>query len=278
MAPLETAATLDDASTGSAFQLVRQKIELDVSFCPRQITGKTTLELQPEKAQLREIVLSARQLTPTRITIQGKEAAFQYSNLHKRLTLFPGTGLEQYHHTKERIKRHVEEGEDELVIFLPNTVDVREVRPADAGEGGESQGTSFAPLSLEIEYVLDDFRDALHFVGVEDGDARFPHVYTRNSPFPGTASCLFPCIDDGETRFSFEVSINYPRTVGDALRKPLPATTAPGDDKADSVMTDVDDDRADLTEEERAMDMQVVCSGYLTDNVRSVRLESGPLS
>jgi transcription initiation factor TFIID subunit 2 len=274
MAPIETATT-GEASAGDTFRLISQQLELDVSFSPRLVKGKTTLDIVPDKPQLREIKLNARQLKPTRIQIEGQTATFRYSNLHQRLTLYPGTGLEQYHYTKNRIKRHVEEGEDELVVRLPETVKIREIKAAEAGAAADAQGTFFAPLKLEIEYILDDFRDGMHFVGVEDGDARFPHAYTRNSPFPGSASCLFPCLDDGETRCPFDVSIRYPRTLGDALGKNPPPVTGgqaqtDGEEKADSVMADADDDQADLSEEEKAMEMQVICSGVLTDDVSGV--------
>ena len=270
--PLEIAAAADDASTGDTFQLLKQQLELDISFSPRQVKGKTTLEILPEKSQLRDIILNARQLKPTRILIEGQKTSFNYSNLHQRMTLYPGTDLGQYHFAKDRLKRHVDESEDELVVHLPESVKIREVKPEEAGQAIDAQGTFYAPLRVEIEYILDDFRDALHFAGVEDGDSRFPHAYTRNSPFPGTASCLFPCIDDGETRCPFDVSIRYPRTIGDALSKTSTATTTHqaltnGADKADSVMADADDDAADLSEEEKAMEMQVICSGVLTDDV-----------
>jgi transcription initiation factor TFIID subunit 2 len=269
--PIENAAMPDDASTGDTFQLLKQQLELDISFCPRQVKGKTTLDILPEKAQLREIVINARQLKPTRIKIEGQTASFSYSNLHQRMTLYPGTDLGQYHFAKDRIQRHVNEGEDELVVYLPDRVKIREVKPEEAGQPVDAQGTFYAPLKVEIEYILDDFRDGLHFAGVEDGDSRLPHAYTRNSPFPGTASCLFPCIDDGETRCPFDVSIRYPRTMGDALSKHAAAPDAAQalanrGEKADSVMSDVDDD-AGFSEEEKAMEMQVICSGILTDDV-----------
>ncbi|XP_014560027.1 hypothetical protein COCVIDRAFT_23795 [Bipolaris victoriae FI3] len=273
MAPLELADAMDDASSGDSFTLLKQQLELDFSFAPRRVKGLTTLDIQPDQAQLRDITLNCRQLRPTSIRIQGEKAAFSYSNLHQRLTLYPGTGLEQYHFVKQRIVRHTSGAEDELVITVPDKVRIREVKPSEAGMTDDAPGTFYAPLKLEIEYELDDFRDALHFVGVEDGDARFPHAYTRNSSFPGTASCLFPCIDDGETRCIFEVSIRYPRTLGDALSKPSPPNANPngppadGVDKADSVMLDVDDEQADLSEEEKAMEMQVICSGTLTDDI-----------
>jgi transcription initiation factor TFIID subunit 2 len=268
--PHEIAAVTDDASTGDTFQLLKQQLELDISFCPRQVTGKTTLDILPEKSQLREIALNARQLKPTRIRVEGQTATFSYSNLHQRMTLYPGTGLGQYHFAKDRIQRHVNEGEDELVIYLPDSVKIREVKPEEAGQAVDAQGTFYAPLKVEVEYIIDDFRDALHFAGVEDGDSRFPHAYTRNSPFPGTASCLFPCIDDGETRCPFDMSIRYPRTMGDALSKHslAPATgqeLVNGVEKADSVI----EDDAGFTEQEKAMEMQVICSGVLTDDVRT---------
>ncbi|KAF2831079.1 hypothetical protein CC86DRAFT_366553 [Ophiobolus disseminans] len=271
--PLETAAAAaDDASTGDTFQLLNQRLEFDISFSRHQVKGKTTLEIIPEKAQLRDIVLNARQLKPTRITVDGQKARFSYSNLHQRMTLYPGTGLGQYHFSKDRIKRHVDEGEDELVVHVPDSVKIREVTPDVEGPPSDAQGVSYAALKVEIEYILDDFRDGFHFAGVEDGDSRFPHAYTRNSPFPGSASCLFPCIDDGETSCPFDVSIRYPRTIGDALSKPSTAASSAqalelGADKADSVMADVDDEAGDLTEEEKAMEMQVICSGILTDDI-----------
>ncbi|CBX95235.1 hypothetical protein LEMA_P023870.1 [Plenodomus lingam JN3] len=273
MAPFELAAAADDASMGDSFTLNRQQLELDFSFAPRQVKGRTTLEIQPDKPQLRQISLHCRQLTPTNIKIDGQKAAFTYSNLHQHLTLYPGNGLGQYHIIKNRIKRHLEERDDELVIYVPDSIKVREVKPSEAGMADDAQGIFYATFKLEIEYELNDFRDALHFAGVEDGDLRFPHAYTRNSPFPGTASCLFPCIDDGEQRTIFELSIRYPRTLGDALSKnargaavdALAATNSI--EKADSVMLDADDDEVDLSEEEKAMEMQVICSGTLTDDI-----------
>ncbi|CAO2657059.1 Nn.00g058620.m01.CDS01 [Neocucurbitaria sp. VM-36] len=275
MAPLEMASALGDSSTGDSFTLIKQQVELDISFSPPLVKGRTTLDIQPDKPQLREISLNCRQLKPTSIKIEGEKAGFSYSNLHQRLTLYPGTGLEQYHFVKERIARHVVDREDELVIFVPEKVKVREVKPSEAGMADDAQGTFYASLKLEIEYELDDFRDALHFVGVEDGDPRFPHAYTRNSPFPGASSCLFPCIDDGETRCFFEVSIRYPRTLGDALSKAPPPSASGqlltnGVEKADSVMLDADDDHVDLSEEEKAMEMSVICSGTLTDDISDV--------
>jgi transcription initiation factor TFIID subunit 2 len=177
------------------------------------------------------------------------------------------------------------------VIDIPDRVKIRAVRPEDAvvDQDALASGLStlgegqYASIKVEIEYVLEDFRDALQFVGIEDGDARYPHVYTRNSPFPGTASCFFPCVDDGITKCIFDIAIRYPRTVGDAFSKARPAAAAvngvpqmDGVSKVDSPMVDVDDDQLDLSEEEKAMEMSVICSGELTDDVSYTRSVSGP--
>jgi transcription initiation factor TFIID subunit 2 len=257
---------IDDPTATTVFTVLQQNLELDFSFCPRQIKGKTTINIQPQSQKLREIQLHCRQLRVTKVSVAGRDASFDYNNLYDRLSLYPGTGLEQYHFPQNRLQRHEEHEVRELVIFVPDKTRIKEVRTAGA------QDTSFESLDVVIEYVLDDFRDAVYFAGVEDGDSRYPHAYTRNSPFPGTASTLFPCIDDGKTRGTFEVAVRYPRTVGDALCKmPGAVTAAQAVDfhKADSVMSESDDDHNDLTEEEKALEMSVICSGLLTDEVCS---------
>lgn len=252
----------DNTSLATLFNVQRQKVELDFSFCPRLVKGTTAIDVVPLTPHLKEIHLNCRQLKPTRITVENKPAAFSYQNLYERLQLYPTTGVQQYHFPQQRLRRHEEGAEEELVIFVPDKARIRETR--------EEGVLAYTPLKVVIEYVLDDFRDAIHFAGIEDGDARYPHAYTRNSPFPGMASCLFPCVDDGSTRCNFDVAIRYPRTMGDALCKTARTSGQPqmnGVHKADSVMSEPDEDQNDLTEEEKALEMTVICSGMLTDDV-----------
>ncbi|KAF1959374.1 hypothetical protein CC80DRAFT_533518 [Byssothecium circinans] len=251
----------DDPTGATAFTVLQQKVDLDFSFCPREVKGKTTLEILPQSQELSEIQLHARQLSITRVTVAGRTAAFEYNNLYDRLALYPGTGIEQFHFTRDHLQRHEEHQEKELVISVPDKTRINDVRLEGA------QDSSFESLELVIEYVLKDFRDAIYFAGVEDGDSRYPHAYTRNSPFPGTASALFPCLDDGSTRGTFDVSVRYPRTVGDALCRNPPPAQVESSPKADSVMSGCDDDQNDLTEEEKALEMSVICSGFLTDDI-----------
>lgn len=254
------------AAVSTAFLVLSQRLELDFSFAPRRVTGKTAIEIQPQSPRLREIQLNCRQLKPTRITVNGTPAAFHYNDLYDRLALYPGTGIHQHHFPQARLRSHERGEAEELVIFVPDRLRIRDVRTPGSAEA------VCETLSVEIEYTIDRFREAVHFVGVEDGDSRYPHAYTRNSPFPGMASSLFPCVDDRTTRCNFDVVVRYPRTVGDALcNSSTGGPGAPihvnGGDRADSIMSGTDEYHTDLTEEEKALEMSVICSGMLTDEI-----------
>ncbi|KAF2261860.1 hypothetical protein CC78DRAFT_521139 [Lojkania enalia] len=280
----------DSESPATSFTVLNQKLELDFSFSPRLIKGKATIEVQPHIANLKTVNFHCRQLKITSVKVEGRVSSrrdFGYSNLYEKLTLYPGTGIEQYHFPKSRIERHVSGIEDELSITIPGSIRIKEIRPdlsathdvilnRDSFASGPHRSGEilFTPIKFEIEYYLQDFRDAVHFAGIEEGDSRYPHIYTRNSPFPGMASCLFPCIDDGTSKCTFEISIRYPRTLGDAFSKAalsVDSGTGPplkiGVHKADSVMNDGGDDTPDFSEEEKAMEISVVCSGEMTDDI-----------
>ncbi|KAF2464091.1 uncharacterized protein BDR25DRAFT_297163 [Lindgomyces ingoldianus] len=257
----------DDPLSGG-FTVLKQKLDLDVSFSPRLIKGATTLEIQPHSPQLKEVRLNCRQLKPTSITVEGRDVKPEYDDLYQRLRLHPGTGIEQYHFPKARIARHVSGIEDELIVNIPD----RLIREVDSPTNEHPEQKSYASLQITITYTLDTFRDGFHFAGVDDGDARYPHAYTRNSHIPGAASCLFPCVDDGTTRCIFDISIRYPRTLGDVFGKSRLALFAgsgrvDGIDKADSVVSDGDYDPVDFSDEEKSMEMSVICSGELTDDI-----------
>jgi transcription initiation factor TFIID subunit 2 len=290
MAPAAEMADALDPESSTAFTVLKQKLELDFSFSPRQIKGKATLEIQPQDEHLRYIQLNCRQLKITSVKVEGRDAmkTTSYSNLYDRLSLYPGTGVKQHHFLKSRIHRHATGGELELEVIVPDAVKIRRMNPEDAtadqvaanGFGADGDNL-YTPIKLEIEYVLENPRDAVHFVGVEDGDARYPHAFTRNSPYPGIASCLFPCVDDGVTKCIYEISIRYPRTLGDVWRNrkgQVSSASANGvvqtdnSPKADSVMSDVDEDPAEFSEEEKTMEMSVICSGELTDDVSTLLL------
>ncbi|KAF2281296.1 uncharacterized protein EI97DRAFT_389820 [Westerdykella ornata] len=282
MAPAATMDDVPEPDTSTAFTILKQKVELDFSFFPRRVKGKTTIDIQPQDEHLRYIQLNCRQLDITSVRVGSYNAtkSTYHCDLYKRLNLRPGSDIHQHHLVKKRLTDHTDLRELELEITVPPAVKIRRMNPEDATAdqvaattfGGDGENL-YTPVKVEIEYVLENPRDGLQFVGVEDGDARYPHAYTRNSPYPGTASCLFPCVDDGNTKCIFDISVRYPRTLGDVYGKSgLAGARANGislsrSPKADSVMSDVDEDMADLTEEEKTLEMSVICSGELTDDI-----------
>jgi transcription initiation factor TFIID subunit 2 len=129
------------------------------------------------------------------------------------------------------------------------------------------QSPRFQPLVVSISFSVSRFRDGLHFVGLGIGDQRFPHVYTRHSVEPGTASCIFPCVDDLAMRCTWEIVIKFSRTLGDALkRRPKPSqhTKKP---QHNGIPNGIDGlpppEDAEINDDEKLLDMMAVCSGEM---------------
>lgn len=194
-----------------------------------------------------------------------------------------------------------------LVITIPKAVRVEEVNPMSvnaasevtmrAADASAARGSSvafdgagaslpagatftaktaaeqmgrFNPLKVGISFTIKRFRDGLHFVGLGEGDTRFPHVYSKHSMDSGTASCIFPCVDDPAMRCTWEISIKTSRTLGDALRR----QPVPRDHRnlqhilhkkgLTSVLPPQSEEyEVPLSEEEKLLEMTIVCSGNL---------------
>jgi transcription initiation factor TFIID subunit 2 len=131
------------------------------------------------------------------------------------------------------------------------------------------QSARFQPLVVSISFSVAKFRDGLHFVGLSGGDQRFPHVYTRHSVEAGTASCIFPCVDDPAMRCTWELAIKCSRTLGDALkRQPKPHhhhhTKKLHHHSISGLLSPED---LDLNDDDKLLEMVVVCSGGMTNEV-----------
>ncbi|KAF6832482.1 hypothetical protein CPLU01_06165 [Colletotrichum plurivorum] len=136
----------------------------------------------------------------------------------------------------------------------------------------ESDLTSAREYRVTIPFKTKLVRDGIQFVGVDAGDLRYPHAYTRHSIEPGTASCIFPCIDDHGQLPTWSIAVKCPRTLGDALWQPLATQqrangNANGTRERALTSTSKADREFSLTEEDKLLEMTVVCSGTLTDEV-----------
>lgn len=301
MPSLEESAPADTGAT-SDFQVISQKVDLDIDFARRSVTGSTQIVAQPLTKDLKAFRLNCRQCRITRATIEGKPAPISYLDPYKKIKTRRGAGdVHQFDYFKSKIAAHVKENPDpELRLALPPRVTIKEldgdggytaarpilkrkesdtVGPLDTPTLQDDVGPRFAPVKIYLEFRVDDFRDGLHWVGFEEGDGRFPHVYTKNSLSPGAVSSVFPCVDNVNSRCMWELSITFPKTLGDAFRKaradanqagtqngvPLSDNSKDSDVLAPKKRTD--EYLTVLNEEERALDLNVVCSGEMTDDV-----------
>jgi transcription initiation factor TFIID subunit 2 len=140
------------------------------------------------------------------------------------------------------------------------------------------QSARFQPLVITIPFSVKHLRDGLHFVGTSIGDERFPHVYTRHSMDPGTACSIFPCIDDSAMRCTWEISIKCSRTLGDALKRRPDTNSHKGLHHGKKAHTNgimnginglatAEEYEVPLADDEKLLEMLVVCSGEMTNEV-----------
>ncbi len=151
--------------------------------------------------------------------------------------------------------------------------------PKTNGDADTSDQPTDGLFEIVIPFHTRHIRDGLHFVGVDDSDTRFPHVYTRHSPEPGIAACIFPCLDDPGSRCFWKIHIKTPRTLGDALMQTLESHQSLNDAAAGAAnqgkavskngteqpqaQSSGGQRQLQLTEEDKLLDMTVVCSGNL---------------
>lgn len=301
------------ALPGPGFTVSHQKLELEVDFATRSVKGKTEITIIPSHKDLRSIRLHCRQCVLKRININGRGPTIKYQEPYSTLRMSSQAGVHQHHMLRKKLSMQLKEPpEEELVVNLPKNVRIEEVDPFSielqndqsvkvestikrdnedtavaspivGPKSADEQARRFRPISLYIEFVVENLRDGLQFVGCEEGDSRYPHVYTTNNPHQGSASCLFPCVDSITSRCTWDISIKCPRTLGDIakLKQIKKDGESPGlnrdtfDDEhekarasiAPPVQEKIIQDAIHLTAEDSARELTIVCSGELADEV-----------
>ncbi|CAD6445522.1 c532a180-3347-4721-a20c-9240cff29a00 [Sclerotinia trifoliorum] len=288
------------------FIVVHQKVELEVDFSTKTLRGKTEIQILPQTKELQTIHIHARQCSiPQRqVLVNGRIASFSYEDPHKKMEVpdYFSWDTESHKMQSDRIKFMASDNKlaGTIEIELPDSVKIEEVDPFSdkaatpvtqraggaavirnssvALEGGPvvapafiaktaaEQASRFQPLTITIPFVTTRIRDGLQFVGVEEGDVRFPHVYTKHSMERGVACCIFPCVDDSAMRCSWDISIKCSRTLGDALKRRTNIHSHKyGHTNGASEKMDIEE--AFLSDEEKLLEMAVICSGEQVDEV-----------
>ncbi|TVY49814.1 Transcription initiation factor TFIID subunit [Lachnellula occidentalis] len=277
------------------FAVSHEKVDLDIDFATQSLTGRVEITILPQTRDLRTIKIDARQcsIATGSVRVNGFVADFEYEDPLKALDIpsYLEWGAEQYEQQRDRLKNVIgdQRANGKLVINIPRIVRVEDIDPfsdnaatralangnvpisaTPTPKTAAEQTGRFQPLEVTIDFSTKYFRDGLHFVGLNENDARFPYVYSRHSTEPGTASSIFPCIDDPAMRCTWDITIKCSRMLGDALkRKPREKTGRYINSQLNGVKyaaksaKAVEEYEIPLSEDEKLMEMVVICSGEM---------------
>lgn len=279
------------------FFVMQQHVSLDINFLDKCIDGTTDIYIVTTKEKVEEVVLDAAdcEIDTANITITERrgppgdhndgptrKTTAEYDDPYSKLEHPKGWNWTAEHHHERRRRARM--------LFRNRKTDVPiELRAAEGstpvfgslkvslrgrGDGDRPKvilrktqsnlEAGYRHYKITIPFRKKNPRDGYHFVGVDLLDNRYTHMYTRHSTHAGTASCLFPCVDDHATRCLWTISVRFPRTLGDALQKPL-ASQMNGTNHHHDMPTDGFDRNIDLAEEDKLREMTAVCSGLLIE-------------
>ncbi|KAK5632649.1 hypothetical protein RRF57_008363 [Xylaria bambusicola] len=281
------------------YVVFKQHVELEIGFREKRVRGRSHILVVPIEPDVTEVYIDARQceIDVKNITVSNCPAPASYQDPCDKLATPDAYrwSAPQWPVRKRRMEPLLHHRRKEVPVMahdlaccqpldgalrvtLPSADDVkkknRDAPKADQQEllihaDGNVQG-----YRISIPFELKNVHNGLHFVGVDEGDLRYPHVYTRHSVEPGTACSIFPCIDDPGCRNPWKISITCPRTLGDAFgqssvtqQRYKSVTSVVGSRKRKFGEEEPVKRDYGLTEEDKQLEMTVVCSGFLTGEV-----------
>lgn len=294
--------TPGDAVRDALFSIQSQKVELDIDLLSRRLKGTTEITVNPHSKELKTVSLNCRQCHIQRIMVSGRPCSnYTYDDPYAEAKLPGKNSVNQWKMLKDKIQDSLKDPpEEELVINFPKSVKIDDLDPfatepqkllpkKDSVDGSAldtpqvalasiEQSARFTPVKIVVQYTIEEIRDGMHFVGWEDGDLRYAHAYTKNSLSPGAACCLFPCVDKLTSRCIWEISIKCSKTIGDALsqRQTSQYPSYPNDVNGTHRSASTGEILSNLTADDRSLDLIVVGTGDMTDEVRHIWRSSSP--
>ncbi|KAF5668568.1 transcription initiation factor tfiid subunit 2 [Fusarium heterosporum] len=282
------------------FFVIKQEVNLEINFRDKRIDGTTDIFIATFNDKIEDISLDAadcdidtdnvyvseiRESNGDIREIQKRKTDATYHDPYAKLTYPESWSLRADHHDIRRkraqsifrsrktdvpAENRVFEGCTPVYRSLrvnlrrkaedrPRVIIRKSTSALDQAERANRQ------FKITIPFTNTNPRDGIQFVGVDPLDNRFTHMYTRSSIHPGTASCIFPCVDDHGSRCDWRISIKYPRTLGDALQQAL--ATQQNGNNADKMQVDGQERIHNLAEEDKLREMSVVCSGFLMEEI-----------
>lgn len=269
---------------GLGYSIAHQKVELEVDFANKGLKGKTEITIHPHHKDLKVIGLNFRQGDVKRLTVNGKMPIVKYTDPYDSLQLY---GSHYHGRLASKINDLVKTlPQPDLFLTIPKNVRIDELDPFSieaqnqmalraTGAGDDLEGQlnpkatettfpRFTALSVYIEFTVDHIRDGLQFVGVGNGDRRYPHAYTTNPLGYGVGCPLFPCLDDPSSRCTWEFSIKCPCSLGDMFDRKHRDSSAPATPNRSKAASE---SGRYISSDDETLDLTVVCSGDLTDEI-----------
>ncbi|KAI1774776.1 hypothetical protein F4818DRAFT_72775 [Hypoxylon cercidicola] len=274
-----------------------QSVDIDIDFSEKRVHGRSDIMIVPtdDDNPVSEVFIDARQceIDVTKIRVSNCEVEASYQDpceLAKTPENYrwsaPQWMVRKHrmepllHHRRKEVSavnhdlKCCTPFNGSIRVKLPSVEEVlrknRDSLKADQQALLLHTNGTIGGYRVSIPFKLKNVCDGLQFVGVDEADARYPHVYTRHSIEPGTASSIFPCIDDPGSRNNWKISITCPRTLGDAYHEPSAVQRQSSTNGSRKRKLGEEEPRrrhVALTEEDKQLDMTVVCSGYLTGEV-----------
>lgn len=281
-----------------SYVVFHQSVEIDIDFSEKRVSGRSDILIVPI-ADISEVYIDARQceVDVEHITVSNCEVEASYQDPCDPLQIpkhYEWTGNQWairknrmqalLHHKRQEVSaldhdlKCCTPLDGSIKVKLPSVDEVlqknRNSQKSDLQDMLLHPDGTLGGYRVRIPFKIRNTSDGFQFVGFDEVDIRYPHVYTRHSVEPGTASSIFPCIDDPGSRNSWKISITCPRTLGDAFRKPPVTQPQPKSVEAANIERkrnhgEEEPQKIDipLAEEDKMLEMTVVCSGYLTGEV-----------
>ncbi|KAI1392709.1 uncharacterized protein F4822DRAFT_391854 [Hypoxylon trugodes] len=281
------------------YVVFNQNVDIEIDFAQKRVHGRSDILIVPT-ADVSEVYIDARQceIDVAQITVSNCEVQATYQDPCEWIQTpkhyewsAPQWGIRKHrmepllHHRRKEVSALDHDLKcctplnGSIKVKLPSKDEVlqknRNSQKSDQQDILLHPDGTIGGYRIRIPFKLRNVNDGFQFVGVDEADTRYPHVYTRHSIEPGTASAIFPCIDDPGSRNSWRISITLPRTLGDVFRQPTPAQQqqSKGSNGVNGIHKRKHNDEelrpkdVPLAEEDKMLDMTVVCSGNLTGEV-----------
>lgn len=281
-----------ESSSEAHYAVTQQEVDLEVDFRSRSLKGRATIIIEPSSKALKSVSLGCRAIKVTKITVDKYPVKVPaYRDPYCGLSVRVGYGVHQHHQMRDNVDDAVQDQPDpNLTIAFPPQVKIKELKASDvnvqaAGKDGtveaalvntmEEGEALFDPVTIVVDYEVENSRDSLQWIGLQSGDSRYPHVYTCASSLPGSLPCfVFPILGAPTSKCSWKLSICCPRTLGDLGRKLNSElhgnTLTNGVDGHEAEAMDVDEPENEflrkLTSEEKNRDIMIIGSGLVEDN------------